>query len=65
VIRLASFVADILGRRMGVTIGLIIVFIGVIIQAVPAVDASMFIAGRFLVGLGCVPTSVPGPRASY
>jgi MFS family permease len=37
---------------MGVTIGLIVVFVGTIIQVVPAVDQGMFIAGRFLVGLG-------------
>jgi hypothetical protein len=39
---------------MGVTIGLVILFVGTIIQVVPSVNSSMFIAGRFLVGLGFV-----------
>lgn len=50
----ASYAADMLGRRMGVTIGLVILFVGTIIQVVPSVNSSMFIAGRFLVGLGFV-----------
>ena len=33
-------------------VGLVIVFVGTIIQCVPAVNEMMFIAGRFLVGLG-------------
>ncbi|KAH8697787.1 general substrate transporter [Talaromyces proteolyticus] len=48
----ASYAADIIGRRAGVTIGLIIIFVGTIIQVVPSVNSGMFIAGRFLVGLG-------------
>ncbi|KFZ11678.1 hypothetical protein V502_07461 [Pseudogymnoascus sp. VKM F-4520 (FW-2644)] len=49
----ASYSADLLGRRMGTSIGIIVVFVGVILQAVPASDpASMYIGGRFLVGLG-------------
>jgi MFS family permease len=51
---LASYAADVLGRRIGVTIGLVILFVGTIIQVVPSVNSSMFIAGRFLVGLGFV-----------
>lgn len=51
---LASYAADMLGRRIGVTIGLVILFVGTIIQVVPSVNSSMFIAGRFLVGLGFV-----------
>ena len=39
---------------MGVTIGLVILFVGTIIQVVPTVNSSMFIAGRFLVDLGFV-----------
>ncbi|KUL90819.1 hypothetical protein ZTR_00635 [Talaromyces verruculosus] len=50
----SSYAADVLGRRMGVTIGLVILFVGTIIQVVPSVNSSMFIAGRFLVGLGFV-----------
>jgi MFS family permease len=48
----ASYVADIFGRRKGVVIGLIVLFVGTIIQVVPSVNSSMFLAGRFLVGLG-------------
>ena len=48
----ASYAADLFGRRMGVTIGLIILFVGTIIQVVPSVNEGMFIGGRFLVGLG-------------
>jgi MFS family permease len=50
----ASYIADLLGRRAGVTIGLIILFVGTIIQVVPSVNSNMFLAGRFLVGLGYV-----------
>ncbi|RMZ38925.1 MFS sugar transporter [Aspergillus flavus] len=48
----ASYVADLLGRRIGVAVGLVVIFIGTIIQVVPPVNSGMFIAGRFLVGLG-------------
>lgn len=48
----ASYVADIFGRRKGVVIGLIVLFVGTIIQVVPSVNSNMFLAGRFLVGLG-------------
>jgi MFS family permease len=51
---IASYIADLLGRRAGVTIGLIILFVGTIIQVVPSVNSNMFLAGRFLVGLGYV-----------
>lgn len=50
----ASYVADLLGRRIGVAVGLVVIFIGTIIQVVPPVNSGMFIAGRFLVGLGYV-----------
>ncbi|KAL4786289.1 general substrate transporter [Aspergillus varians] len=48
----SSYLSDLLGRRAGVAVGVFVIFIGVIIQSVPSVDRSMFIAGRFLVGLG-------------
>ncbi|KAH8589302.1 general substrate transporter [Bisporella sp. PMI_857] len=49
----SSYAADFFGRRGGVTIGLIIIFLGTILQVVPASDREgMFIGGRFLVGLG-------------
>lgn len=50
----ASYVADLLGRRIGVVVGLFVIFIGTIIQVVPSVNRGMFIAGRFLVGFGYV-----------
>ncbi|KAF2189102.1 general substrate transporter [Zopfia rhizophila CBS 207.26] len=48
----SSYIADLFGRRMGVTFGLIVVLVGTIIQVVPSVNQGMFIGGRFLVGLG-------------
>lgn len=45
---------------MGVAIGLIILFVGTIMQAVPTVNDDMFIAGRFLVGLGYVQPRILG-----
>ncbi|KAE8165485.1 general substrate transporter [Aspergillus tamarii] len=48
----SSYVADLLGRRIGVVVGLFVIFIGTIIQVVPSVNRGMFIAGRFLVGFG-------------
>lgn len=48
----SSYLADLFGRRMGVTIGLAILIVGTIIQVVPSVNSGMFIGGRYLVGLG-------------
>ncbi|KAF2459633.1 general substrate transporter [Lineolata rhizophorae] len=48
----SSYLADLLGRRWGVTVGIIVVLVGTVIQVVPSVDQGMFIGGRFLVGLG-------------
>ncbi|KAL8393929.1 hypothetical protein RB595_003624 [Gaeumannomyces hyphopodioides] len=48
----SAVVSDTLGRRWGVTLGLVVVLVGTVIQAVPAVNEGMFIGGRFLVGLG-------------
>ncbi|KAL4927043.1 general substrate transporter [Aspergillus undulatus] len=48
----SSYIADLLGRRAGVAVGIIVIFVGVIVQSVPSVNRSMFIGGRFLVGLG-------------
>lgn len=52
---IASYIADTLGRRAGVTLGLLVLFVGTIIQVVPSVNSNMFLAGRFLVGLGLAP----------
>ncbi|KAL4874083.1 hypothetical protein BDV12DRAFT_191946 [Aspergillus spectabilis] len=48
----ASYIADLLGRRAGVAVGIILIIVGVIVQSAPSVDRGMFIAGGFLVGLG-------------
>ncbi|KAF4991868.1 hypothetical protein FDECE_13895 [Fusarium decemcellulare] len=48
----SPYVADTFGRRTATAIGVIILVVGVIIQAVPTVNEGMFIGGRFLVGFG-------------
>lgn len=48
----SSYAADIFGRKIGVATGIVIIFIGTILQVVPGVDRGMFIGGRFLVGFG-------------
>ncbi|KAI9731693.1 MAG: hypothetical protein M1834_004482 [Cirrosporium novae-zelandiae] len=48
----SSYAADLLGRRGGITLGVIILLVGTVIQVVPSVNSSMFVGGRFLVGLG-------------
>lgn len=48
----SSYLADLFGRRIGVEVGIIMVFVGVIVQSVPGVNDGMFIGGRFLVGFG-------------
>ncbi|KAL4799951.1 general substrate transporter [Aspergillus venezuelensis] len=48
----SSYISDLLGRRAGVALGIIVIFVGVIVQSVPSVNRNMFIGGRFLVGLG-------------
>ena len=45
------YTVDILGRRMGILIGCIIMVLGVVLQSV-AVNIGMFIAARFLIGFG-------------
>lgn len=49
---LSPYAADWFGRRIGVEIGIILIFVGVIVQVVPGANAGMFIGGRFLVGFG-------------
>ncbi|OJD39032.1 hexose transporter protein [Diplodia corticola] len=48
----SSYAADMLGRKIGVVIGLIVLLVGTVIQVVPSVNSGMFIGGRFLVGFG-------------
>lgn len=48
----SSYLADLFGRRIGVEVGITLIFLGVVIQSVPSVNEGMFIGGRFLVGFG-------------
>jgi MFS family permease len=49
----SAYVADYLGRKKGVAIGILLIFAGTIIQVVPnAHHAAYFIGGRFLIGMG-------------
>ncbi|KAF9890855.1 hypothetical protein FE257_005431 [Aspergillus nanangensis] len=45
------YTADLLGRRMGVLIGCIIMILGVVLQSISA-NYGMFLAARFLIGFG-------------
>ncbi|KAL4949678.1 major facilitator superfamily domain-containing protein [Aspergillus filifer] len=47
-----SHISDLLDRRAGVALGIIVIFVGVIVQSVPSVNRNMFVGGRFLVGCG-------------
>ncbi|KAF5672749.1 MFS SP sugar:H+ symporter [Fusarium denticulatum] len=48
----SPYIADQFGRRIATALGCVILIVGVVIQAVPSVNESMFIGGRFLVGFG-------------
>ena len=48
----SSYLADLLGRRTGITVGMVVLLVGVVLQVVPTVDTGMYIGGRFLVGMG-------------
>ncbi|KAG9638963.1 general substrate transporter, partial [Aureobasidium melanogenum] len=48
----SSYLADLLGRRAGITVGMVVLLVGVVLQVVPTVDTGMYIGGRFLVGMG-------------
>lgn len=54
----SSYLADLLGRRAGITVGMIVLLVGVVLQVVPTVDTGMYIGGRFLVGMGLVNTAI-------
>ncbi|KAE8380318.1 hexose transporter protein [Aspergillus bertholletiae] len=45
------YIADVLGRRMGILIGCLIMILGVILQSISA-NYGMFLAARFLIGFG-------------
>ncbi|KAL5048422.1 hypothetical protein BDW71DRAFT_196076 [Aspergillus fruticulosus] len=48
----SSYLAVLLGHLAAVAVGIIIIFVGLVVQSVRSVNRGMFIAGRFLVGLG-------------
>ncbi|KAK5166054.1 uncharacterized protein LTR77_008315 [Saxophila tyrrhenica] len=48
----SAYAADLFGRRIGVAAGIVVIFVGTILQVVPTVDSGLFIGGRFLVGFG-------------
>ncbi|GAB7349590.1 hypothetical protein MBLNU459_g0280t3 [Dothideomycetes sp. NU459] len=48
---LVPYTADILGRRMGIMIGCVIMILGVVLQSV-SINFRMFIAARFFLGFG-------------
>ncbi|TVY73599.1 Lactose permease [Lachnellula suecica] len=48
---ITPYIADILGRRVGIITGCLIMIIGVILQSI-GVNIQMFIAARFLIGFG-------------
>lgn len=50
-IPIVPYIADILGRKMGIMIGCIIMLLGVVIQSA-AQNIAMFIVARFLLGFG-------------
>ena len=45
------YIADILGRRMGIMIGCLIMLLGVVLQSI-SINFRMFIAARFFLGFG-------------
>lgn len=45
------YAADILGRRIGIVIGCVIMIFGVILQSI-SINLSMFVAARFFIGFG-------------
>lgn len=61
---IASPTADAFGRRMGMLTGASLTFIGAVIQTA-AQNSSMFIGGRFLIGLGISFTCVAGPSLLF
>lgn len=54
----SSYLADLLGRRAGITVGMVVLLVGVVLQVVPTVDTGMYIGGRFLVGMGLATTAI-------
>lgn len=55
-----GLLADGYGRKVCIFVGCLIVWIGTAVQA-PATSMGMFIAGRFLLGLGAALASAAGP----
>jgi sugar porter (SP) family MFS transporter len=48
---ITPYIADILGRRIGIIVGCLIMIVGVVLQSIGA-NIQMFIAARFLIGFG-------------
>ncbi|KZT54640.1 putative lactose permease [Calocera cornea HHB12733] len=57
---IAPYCTDLLGRRLGIAIGSIIILIGIILQAA-AVNTGMFIGARFIIGFGLSISSNAAP----
>lgn len=49
------YAADILGRRVGIIIGCLIMVLGVVLQSA-SVNLSMFVAARFFIGMEVYPS---------
>ncbi|KAL3465005.1 major facilitator superfamily domain-containing protein [Aspergillus heterothallicus] len=48
---IVPYAADLLGRRMGILMGCLIMILGVVLQSISA-NYGMFLVGRFLIGFG-------------
>ncbi len=57
---LVPYLADHIGRKWTILLGSTIIFIGVVLQTV-AINIGMFIAARFIIGLGIVYTQSCSP----
>ena len=47
----SPYAADLLGRRIGVEIGIILIFVGVIIQVVPGASAGTYVAEMYVMSI--------------
>lgn len=48
----SAYAVDIFGRKKGVAVGLVFVFLGTVMRVVPSTNYRTFLGGRFFVGLG-------------
>jgi len=56
----APYIADLVGRRMGIAVGSVIILVGVVLQAA-AQNVGMFVGARFLIGFGLTISSTSAP----